>query len=196
MIIALGLLIDNAIIAVDEIQMEMQQHGAKPAEAVARTVKYLKVPLFASTVTTVAAFLPIYLLPGAAGEFVGSIALNVIMALLCSLVLSLTVITALAGRILGRSEAKSEQLEHSEKTGSVAAVQRFLLRPGAWWTEGLSVPVLARPYRWTLRRTMARPLMAIALSFTIPLIGFISAKTLSKQFFPAVSRDQLQIEVV
>ena len=42
---------------------------------------------------------------------------------------------------------------------------------------------------------MARPLLAVALCFTIPLIGFISAKTLSKQFFPAVSRDQLQIEV-
>jgi len=194
LIIALGLLIDNAIIAVDEIQVEMQ-HGAKPVEAVARTVKYLKVPLFASTVTTVAAFLPIYLLPGAAGEFVGSIALNVIMALLCSLVLSLTVITALAGRILGRSAAKAEQLEASQKTGPVATVQRFLLRPDAWWTEGLSVPALARPYRWTLRRTMARPLLAVALCFTIPLIGFISAKTLSKQFFPAVSRDQLQIEV-
>ena len=145
LIIALGLLIDNAIIAVDEIQVEMQQHGAKPVEAVARTVKYLKVPLFASTVTTVAAFLPIYLLPGAAGEFVGSIALNVIMALLCSLVLSLTVITALAGRILGRSAAKAEQLEASQKTGPVATVQRFLLRPDAWWTEGLSVPALARP---------------------------------------------------
>lgn len=42
---------------------------------------------------------------------------------------------------------------------------------------------------------MAKPLLAIALSFTLPLIGFISAKTLSQQFFPAVSRDQLQIEV-
>ena len=194
-IIALGLLIDNAIIAVDEIQIEMQQHGAEPGEAVAKTVNYLKVPLLASTVTTVMAFLPIYLLPGAAGEFVGSIALNVIVSLICSLLLSLTVIAALAGRMLGRSQEKAEQLSHENKTGPMAAVQRFLLRPGAWWTEGISTPRLARPYQWTLRRTMARPLLAIALSFTIPFIGFISAKTLSKQFFPAVSRDQLQIEV-
>lgn len=195
LIIALGLLIDNAIIAVDEIQIEMQQHGAKPVDAVARTVNYLKVPLLASTVTTVAAFLPIYLLPGAAGEFVGSIALNVIMALLCSLVLSLTVIAALAGRVLGRSKTQAERLEQSGKMGPIVAVQRFLLRPGAWWTEGLSTPRLAKPYQWSLRRTMARPLLAIALSFTLPLIGFISASTLSRQFFPAVSRDQLQIEV-
>ncbi|MEM7796788.1 MAG: efflux RND transporter permease subunit, partial [Cyanobacteria bacterium P01_C01_bin.118] len=99
LIIALGLLIDNAIIAVDEIQVELQQ-GHRPIDAVAKTVDYLKVPLFASTVTTVMTFLPIYLLPGAAGEFVGTIALGVIVALISSLALSLTVISALAGRML------------------------------------------------------------------------------------------------
>jgi len=72
LIIALGLLIDNAIVVVDEIQMEMQ-HGEDPLHAVTRTVKYLQVPLFASTLTTVMTFLPIYLLPGGAGEFVGPI---------------------------------------------------------------------------------------------------------------------------
>ena len=194
LIIALGLLIDNAIIAVDEIQMEMQ-HEAKTLEAVARTVDYLKVPLLASTVTTVMTFLPIYLLPGAAGEFVGSIALSVIMALISSLVLSLTVIAALAGRVLGRSRTKAQQLKNPQQTGPLAAVQRFLLRPGAWWTEGLSSPLLSRPYHWTLEGTMTKPLLAIALTLIVPLIGFISAKTLDKQFFPSVSRDQLQIEV-
>lgn len=119
LIIALGLLIDNAIITVDEIQGEMQ-HGAKTIEAVARTVDYLKVPLFASTVTTVMTFLPIYLLPGGAGEFVGSLGLSVIMALISSLVLSLTVIAALAGRVLGRSQTKAQQLENSKHTGPVA----------------------------------------------------------------------------
>ncbi|MBE9169999.1 efflux RND transporter permease subunit [Pleurocapsales cyanobacterium LEGE 06147] len=101
LIIALGLLIDNAIVVVDEIQVEMQE-GAKPVEAVAKTVNYLKVPLFASTLTTVLTFLPIALLPGAAGEFVGPIALSVILALISSLVISLTAI-AIAGGIAGSS---------------------------------------------------------------------------------------------
>ncbi len=192
LIIALGLLIDNAIIAVDEIQLEMA-HGDSPLTAVVKTVDYIKVPLLASTVTTVMAFAPIYLLPGAAGEFVGTIALNVIMSLISSLVLSLTVIAALAGRLLGNSEAKSRSL--AGQTGPVAALQRFSLRPGSWWAEGISLPWLARPYQWTLRRTMARPLLAITLSLLLPLIGFITAGTLDQQFFPAVSRDQVQIEI-
>ncbi|MEL6881679.1 MAG: efflux RND transporter permease subunit, partial [Cyanobacteria bacterium J06607_10] len=192
LIIALGLLIDNAIIAVDEIQLEMA-HGDTPLNAVMKTVNYIKIPLLASTITTVMAFAPIYLLPGGAGEFVGTIALNVIMSLISSLALSLTIIPALAGRFLGKSKEKAEAL--SAKTGPVASLQKFLLRPGSWWADGISLPRLARPYQWSLRRTMATPLLAIALSFTIPLIGFISAGTLRQQFFPAVSRDQVQVEI-
>ena len=48
LIIALGLLIDNAVVVVDEIQVEMQQ-GEPPLPAVIKTVKYLQVPLLAST---------------------------------------------------------------------------------------------------------------------------------------------------
>ncbi|MEL7508797.1 MAG: efflux RND transporter permease subunit [Cyanobacteria bacterium J06554_1] len=192
LIIALGLLIDNAIIAVDEIQMELQ-HGHRPIDAVAKTVDYLKVPLFASTITTVMTFLPIYLLPGAAGEFVGTIALGVIVALISSLALSLTVIAALAGRLLGNS--RPETIQNSNTVGPVKALQKFLVRPGSWWADGFSSPYLANPYRRTLQWTMRWPLVAIALTFSIPLIGFIAAQTLDQQFFPSVSRDQVQVEV-
>lgn len=200
LIIALGLLIDNAIVVVDEIQIEMQE-GARPIEAVTKTARYLMVPLGASTLTTVLAFLPIVLVPGAAGEFVGSIALNVILALISSLVLSLTVIAALAGRLLARSEAKAQQFEQSngqttpQSAGMMASMQRFLLKPGAWWNEGLTLPRLAPYYRWTLDRVTAKPLLGMALAFTLPLIGFIAATTLEQQFFPLVSRDQVQVEV-
>jgi len=192
LIIALGLLIDNAIIAVDEIQLEMQ-HGDTPLNAMIKTVNYIKIPLLASTVTTVAAFAPIYLLPGAAGEFVGTIALNVIMALISSLFLSLTVISALAAKLLGGTKEKREQLQ--SQTGLAASIERFLLRPGSWWSDGISLPWLARPYQWTLRRTMQYPLLVMGIIFSLPIVGFIVAGTLDQQFFPSVSRDQVQVEV-
>ena len=193
LIIALGLLIDNAIVVVDEIQADIQQ-GADPLYAATKTVNYLQVPLLASTVTTVLTFLPIYLLPGSAGEFVGSIALGVILAILSSLALSLTVIAALAARILGRNHAAHTHQRNS-KGGIGGRVQRFLTQSGAWWNEGLSLPRLAHLYRWSIGRTVARPLLAIALSLSIPLIGFISAGTLENQFFPLLDRDQFHIEM-
>ncbi|MEM9119251.1 MAG: efflux RND transporter permease subunit [Cyanobacteria bacterium P01_F01_bin.56] len=192
LIIALGLLIDNAIVVVDEIQAEIE-HGAEPLQAATKTVSYLRVPLLASTVTTVLTFLPIYLLPGSAGEFVGTIALGVILAILSSLALSLTVIAALAARVLKRAPISHEQ--RSSERGLGVRIRRFLNQPGAWWNEGLSLPRVSRLYRWSVGRTVARPLLAIAITLAIPLVGFISAGTLENQFFPLLDRDQFQLEM-
>lgn len=193
LIIALGLLIDNAIVVVDEIQTDIQQ-GAHPLHAATKTVDYLKVPLLASTLTTVLTFLPIYLLPGSAGEFVGSIALGVILAILSSLALSLTVIAALAARLLGRTPSAHPQSPPLDG-GIRGSVRRVLTQPEAWWNRGLSLPHLARFYHWSLGRTVARPLLAIAITLSIPLVGFIAAGTLETLFFPLLDRDQFQIEM-
>lgn len=94
LIIAIGLLIDNAIVVTDEMQQELEA-GHSPEEAIAEVQRRLTVPLASSTATTIFAFLPIALLPGGTGEFVGSIAKTVIMALVASLALSLTVLPTL-----------------------------------------------------------------------------------------------------
>lgn len=194
LIIALGLLIDNAVIVVDEIQVEMQ-HGEPPLKAVTKSVKYLQVPLLASTLTTVLTFLPIYLLPGAAGEFVGSIALGVILSLISSLAISLTVIAALAGRMLSGSNRDYERASRKDQRSLLDRVVLVLMKPGSWWYEGLSSPRLGRFYRRSIDRATARPLLTIALTMTIPLVGFIAAGTLEEQFFPLLNRDQFQIEI-
>ena len=86
LIIALGLLIDNAIVVVDEVQIRLRA-GMHPSDAVGETVQHLLVPLGASTLTTVLAFIPIATSPGGTGEFIGTIGTTVILALLSSLVL-------------------------------------------------------------------------------------------------------------
>ena len=96
LIIALGLLIDNAIVMVDEVR-ERLHGGMTPSESITRSVRHLAVPLLGSTLTTALAFAPIALMPGTVGEFVGTIAVSVILALFSSLFLAMTVIPALTG---------------------------------------------------------------------------------------------------
>ena len=67
MIIALGLLIDNAIVAVDEVTTAIR-NGNSRGDAVRDMVKHLAIPLFGSTVTTGLAFAPIAMMPGNAGR--------------------------------------------------------------------------------------------------------------------------------
>ncbi|MEM9511982.1 MAG: efflux RND transporter permease subunit, partial [Cyanobacteria bacterium P01_E01_bin.48] len=170
-IIALGLLIDNAIVIVDEVSHD-RQAGLAPAQAIARSTRRMAVPLLASTLTTVLAFMPIALAPGAVGEFTGTIAVSVILAVCSSLFLALTVIPAFAGRMY--SQRRTRRLP------------QFLF-------DGFSNPALSQLYRRVLRGLFSRPVWGIALALILPAVGFARAGTLSQQFFPPTDRNQFYI---
>lgn len=197
LIIALGILIDNAIIMVDEVQNQLRQ-STKAKTAITNSVKTLAIPLLSSTFTTVIAFLPIALLPGATGEFVGAIAVTVIIAVSCSLFISLTIIPALTAR-LHRKPPKSPN-----NGGLVLTTKSFPPKLGGlggqnntseWLQSGVSFPALTRIYQRSLKWTLVNPVLSIFLALLIPIIGFIQAGNLEQQFFPAADRDQLQIEL-
>ncbi len=172
LIIALGLLIDNAIVTVDEVRHRLQE-GAPPGDAVAQTAKHLAVPLFGSTLTTALAFAPIALMPGPTGEFVGAIAVSVILAIFSSLFLALTVVATLAA--MG--------------AGDVAQSRKH------WWNEGVANVHLTRLYEWSLDTVLARPVLGIALAVALPITGFLTLPLLTEQFFPPEERNQFQIEL-
>lgn len=170
LIIALGLLIDNAIVMVDEVQSRMR-HGESPVEAMSHSVSHLAVPLLGSTLTTALAFAPIALMPGPAGEFVGAIAISVILAIISSLFLAMTVIPTVAARQLARrmnSNARS---------------------------PGLRLPWLTKIVESTLSELIRKPWKGIAISLVLPVAGFAAFSTLEEQFFPASGRDQFHITV-
>lgn len=100
LIVALGLLIDNAIVVVDEIAA-LRARGRDAATAVGEAVEHLWNPLAGSTLTTVLAFMPIVLLEGNIGEFIGGIGVSVVLSLLASFLVSMSVVAALAGRYGG-----------------------------------------------------------------------------------------------
>ena len=179
LIIALGLLIDNAIVVVDEVQIRLRD-GMRPATAVGETVKHLTVPLLASTLTTVLAFVPIATSPGGTGEFIGTIGATVILALLSSLALSLTVIAALIGLIYRRWPSPTTSPTDAHAT--------------SWWEGGVSNAALTRLYAKSLRTTFRRPVLGIAIALVLPVIGFAQFASLPQQFFPPTNRDQFQIE--
>ena len=69
LVIALGMLIDNAVVVVDEME-HLLRKGLLPHKAISQTVSYLAIPLLASTLTTVLTFVPIAILPGASVVFI------------------------------------------------------------------------------------------------------------------------------
>ena len=200
LVIALGLLIDNAVVVADEIQDKLDR-GLKPQKAIADSLSHLTIPLLASTLTTILAFMPIALLPGNTGEFVRTIALSVILALCSSLFLSLTVIPALLAR-LHRSSKTPQSNQYLLNGSNLATLNGYgseyslnhQSQP-SWWNNGFSHPRLTALYRRTLNVILAKPLLGILLALILPITGFLTASTLEEQFFPPSERDQIYLEL-
>lgn len=170
-IIAIGLLIDNAIVITDEIRSKLVNSDISRIEALTQSIQHLFVPLLASTLTTILGFMPIFLLPGNIGDFIGSIAISVVMALIGSLIISLTIIAALAARYLSRtSEANTP-----------------------WYSIGIKAPAISLGYRIALERALTRPLLGVLICIAISGSGFILASQLGNVFFPSADRDQFEI---
>ncbi|MEM6760921.1 MAG: efflux RND transporter permease subunit [Pseudomonadota bacterium] len=165
LIVALGLLVDAAIVMVDEVRQRLAR-GMERERAVGDAVRRLAAPLLASTVTTALSFTPMILLPGPAGDFVGSIAIAVVIMLIWSLLIALTVTPAFAG---------------------------WFIKSGG--RGGVTLPRLGRAFHASIRWSVRHPVKSIALSLILPVMGFASFPTLTAQFFPGVERNQLYLEI-
>lgn len=170
LIVALGLLIDNAIVIVEDVRGRIVA-GQTAGDAIVSGVNHLRMPLFGSTMTTALAFLPIATLPGPPGEFVGTIAVSVILAITASFLLAMTVIPAMVGLL------------------RIEPQRRGIL------SHGLSIDPLRRIYEASLRGVFRVPIVGILLGGILPLCGFMAARELPEQFFPPSDRLQVQIEV-
>jgi multidrug efflux pump subunit AcrB len=99
LIISLGLLVDNAIVMVESIQVQMSE-GKSAVEAAIDSAGELRAPLLIASLTTIAAFLPFYLAESDTGEYVAPLFTVVTITLLCSWMLALTMIPLLAVRFV------------------------------------------------------------------------------------------------
>ncbi len=84
-VIALGMLVDDAVVVVESIYQRLQ-HGLDGMSAVLKSLREVFAPVTTSVMTTIAAFLPLMLLPGILGDFMRVVPLVVTLALLVSLV--------------------------------------------------------------------------------------------------------------
>ncbi|WP_237384533.1 efflux RND transporter permease subunit [Sulfidibacter corallicola] len=173
MIIALGLLIDSAIVMTDEVRKRIRS-GASRLDAMESSVRHLFVPLLASTFTTVLGFMPIFLLPGNAGDFVSPIAISVVMALCISFFLAVTVIPALAAKFTN---------PHDDK------------RALPWWRIGLPKPKFVDDFHAFSVAAIKKPYLFAALSLVPTVLGFALMPTMSMEFFPAGDRNMFEIQL-
>jgi CzcA family heavy metal efflux pump len=163
LVIAVGVVVDDAIIDVENIMRRLRQHrayggGESTASVVLKASLEMRSPIVYATLIIVVAALPIFFLDGLTGVFFRPLAVSYTLAVLASMLVALTVTPALALILLAR--AKLEQLDPP------------------------LVRVLKRGYHAVLSRIMNRPRYGYAGFGALALVGLAIAPLLGQSLFP------------
>lgn len=121
-IISLGLLVDNGLVVVEDIQNRLRR-GTSPNDAALEAGRQFFVPLAVASMTTVSAFIPMLILEGTTGEFAFSLGAVVALMLLGSWITALYILPFIAARIL---KAGKEPKESALVRGYGWLVRRML----------------------------------------------------------------------
>jgi multidrug efflux pump subunit AcrB len=165
MVIALGMLVDNAIVMVENIQWHMDMRGISRIKAAETSVRELARPLGAATGTTLAVFVPMLIARGDAADFTRMIPVTILLMLTISYLFALLVSPLLSEQLLVRRGTE-------DRTSKFAAlgvrIGHFAVRRGFW--------IMA----------------AAALLVSTAALG---SRYLDQDFFPSTDRNQLVIDV-
>ena len=167
LIIALGMLVDNAIVMSESIMVRMQR-GEPARQAAIASAAELRLPLLTSSLTTAAAFLPIFLAESDTGEYTAPLFKVVTITLLCSWVMALTLIPLLCVFFLNIKRT----------AGTAKFNKRFY-----------------RFYRAVLLATVRRPLITLVMVGVIFAIALQGLGRVPSLFFPQNDRPTFTIDL-
>ena len=165
-IIALGLLVDNGVVMVEDIMSRIDL-GAQAKDAALAAGQQYAFPLLVSSVTTVAAFLPLFLLSGASGEYAFSLAAVVALTLTGSWIAAVYILPAVTVWLLGRNRRPQSE------PGSSTRMQSL--------------------YAAILDIAVRLPVIVVCACFVLVALAVIQFNWLPKQMFPLSERNQFLI---
>ncbi|MFT4412387.1 efflux RND transporter permease subunit [Fredinandcohnia humi] len=123
--LGIGMLVDNSIVVIENIYRHLSM-GKDPLQASADGTKEIGTAIIASTLTTVAVFLPVVFITGLIGELFTEFAVTIAFSLFASLVVALTVVPMLASKFLKKPD------ENRERSRQQSCGLRFLEQATKW----------------------------------------------------------------
>ena len=165
--LGLGMLLDSSIVVLESIFRKRQQ-GALLREASIEGTTEIAPAVIASTLTTVAVFLPIVFVEGVAGQMFKDQALTVTISLCASLLLAITLIPMLSA--LGSRREKK------------AGVKREKVRADKVFTLG----VISRGYDLLARKMLGAPVACLATAFALFALSFVLLRGIGTELIPQI----------
>jgi hydrophobic/amphiphilic exporter-1 (mainly G- bacteria), HAE1 family len=166
--LGIGMLVDNAIVVIENIYRHLSM-GKDPKVAARDGAREVGGAITASTLTTVAVFLPVAFITGLIGELFSEFALTIAFSLLASLVVALTVVPMLASRWLKQLKGHEEARRRRSKP----------------------LKKLERSVRWALQHRF----VVLFVTFALLVAGGYGISTVGMQFLPATDEGYFNIRV-
>ncbi|HWF48390.1 MAG TPA: efflux RND transporter permease subunit [Bryobacteraceae bacterium] len=160
---AVGLVIDDAIVVVENIVLH-RQSGQSRGQAIRSALHEIRVPLVGSTVTPIVVFLPLISITGVTGTFFRALAVTVGVALLTSLALALTWTPALSHYLL-----RSTPQGHHEETPNTGFMGRIV-----------------RLYDRTIQLVLKAPIILILASLALIAASYFCYNALGSDLLPSM----------
>jgi hydrophobic/amphiphilic exporter-1 (mainly G- bacteria), HAE1 family len=169
--IAIGRVVDDSIVVIENIKRHLS-YGEAKITAIQTSIREVAGAITASTLTTVAVFLPIAFVAGLAGELFRPFALTVTIALLSSLLVSLTIVPVLAYWFLRNPADKTDGArEDTESAGRDATARQIAAKAH----EAEQRTVLQRGYLPVLTKTQKHPVVTLIAALLV--LGGTAAMT-------------------
>ncbi len=209
LVLALGMLVDNGIVVIENIYRFMEEEGFSPMQASIKGVGEVAWPIIASTATTLAAFLPLAMWPGIMGEFMFYLPVTLMIVLGSSLFVALVInpVLTTVSMKLEQSAPKPIRIliytilfviisiiafkKNNISLGNLAAItaifivlNAFILIPLATGFQNKVLPILENAYKTLLKFIMRGVLPYITVLLTFGILGL--SFYLVKEFPPKV----------
>uniref|UniRef100_UPI0040487B42 efflux RND transporter permease subunit n=1 Tax=Algoriphagus sp. TaxID=1872435 RepID=UPI0040487B42 len=171
LVVALGLLVDDSIVVVENIERWIRD-GYSKKEAALKATQQISISVVGCTVTLIIAFLPLVFLPESSGDFVRSLPMSVITSVLASLVVSLTIIPFLSTWLL-----KNKTEGHSNKIYDL-------------FQRGIHAS-----YAPLLEKALKKPVATLVLAGTIFFISLGLFPIIGFSLFPSSEKPQFLVNI-
>lgn len=207
--LAVGIVIDDAIVVLENVYRHIQEKGQKPFEAAIDGTKEIGLAVLATTLSLVAVFMPLVFMGGIVGRFMSSFGVTMSFAILVSLVVSFTLTPSLCARWLKGSTGKSPKkaaVPEDADSGVPAGSRSGARTHGAeaadsgshahptTWVDRFYQPIEGG-YMWLLKHAMKRRwVVVIAIVVTFLSTGPLFARV-PKNFLPNDDESQFEVTV-
>ncbi len=174
MVIAIGILVDDAIVVVENVERIMREENLPPREATVKAMRQITSPIIGISLVLVAVFVPMAFFPGSTGGIYRQFSLTLSLSIAFSALLALTLTPALCATLLKPHAA------HDAQAQAKPPLARRALGGFNRWFERIT-----HRYQGSVRHILLRPLRFVAVYLVLVATGVLLFLRLPGSFLPA-----------